>query len=1119
MIITRRSLRRLALALLAVIALILLPAAAETSELIDRYDTGGLPFSKHEIAGKFVVYYHQRMLGEAVVEKDYIVYQFDAASGELLARKDHWRKDLPEAPPEIRVDRTQALAIIEGEVQSAELYIISPESDVFPIEPAPKNPCWIVRSIRNGDLVIEIIDAVDGVFLGYGVPPPYNAFSLTGPQYSSPCSGAWTPWSESAEYWFNAMGYSTEEIVWPTQATVQGRIQSSEIALFYELAHGGSESFASGCVNGQSYETTFASEISTWITAYEKMPFTFIGSCGGMCATGAGSLSHAFRKGSLEHTATVGYCDMAEEICSVCWTYSLDWQDALFAYMSQGYTVKDAFDQADADYPQCSAYACMRFAGDESFTVVPLVVREPGACSVLPRSIDFGALAVGSFKDTTITIKNTWEEALAGTVSESCEFFEITSGGGPYTLGPGDSVVVTVRYAPTNAGAHECLVETGDAFCSDVLCRGEAPSPVHYVSPSGSNTFPYASASTAAHAIADAVAAAETGDSVLVVSATFVCGQVTIDCGIGLYGGWNEGFTVRSPETARTVIDFAVTGALQVTSGPDTCRIDGFSFENGRGVKMTDSALRIRDTVIRSSTGSGLRCTEGSLVVEDCSIIENSSGRGAGVYIIACTASISNSTVSGNSLVLTTEIPNGAGVLIAGCTGVRLEGCAIDGNTAALNGANGGGVYVEYSTGVEIIGGSISDNQAAFGGGGMFVLGSEVVVSGVRLASNQTVMGGAVNVSGGAGAAFYECEFRDNTATIGGGIYASSVPVEIAHNVFVENAASASGGACYLNGTDGSFIGNTLDSSAGDAVFFLSTSLPVVNNIVTNTTGSGFKASGASTPTPVYCDSWNNTIDFDGCSAGTGCVSLDPLYVNAAGGDYRLGLHSPAIDAGDPDPARNDPDGSRGDMGAYGSHAFAMEQPEYPKNLSAAVVSGNAVVKWSANPEPDVAGYAVYKDADPDFVPSAATFVSLVSAPDTTYDDGPFVSGTQYKVSAVDEDGYASGYAGPVELDVTGIGERPAGWTFRLDQNRPNPFNPSTRIGYEVGARSKVTLDVFDVTGSLVKRVVDEAKGPGSYTAEWDGTNAKGERVSTGVYFYRLTAGTFSQTKKMVILK
>jgi hypothetical protein len=365
---------------------------SESSRIISEYGLGEEEFEEVEI-GDLTVYWHQRMIGDAIVEGDSIVLQFDKNTGELLKERIHWRGDLTEyPPPAIGITIEQAESMVRGEVQSSKLYIISPESDVFPLDPAPENPCWVVTSVDNIEMIVTIIDSVNGKILGYGVPPPYTGFSLSGPQYHSPCSGTWTSWYQSAETWFNAMGYPTEAVQWPTEAKVQSHVQSTDTAMFYELAHGGSAGFSSGCVGGTTYEPTYASEVETWMAGYTKMPFTFIGSCGGMCDTTDNTLSYEFRKGSTVDTATVGYCGMDTAHCEfTCWPVSVSWQNALFDYMDQGWTVKAAFDQAQADYPQCaSAPACMRFAGDTSFAAVPVVERgtaEPDI-SVDPTSLE-----------------------------------------------------------------------------------------------------------------------------------------------------------------------------------------------------------------------------------------------------------------------------------------------------------------------------------------------------------------------------------------------------------------------------------------------------------------------------------------------------------------------------------------------------------------------------------------------------------------------------------------------------------------------------------------------------------------------------------------------------------
>jgi len=96
---------------------------------------------------------------------------------------------------------------------------------------------------------------------------------------------------------------------------------------------------------------------------------------------------------------------------------------------------------------------------------------------------------------------------------------------------------------------------------------------------------------------------------------------------------------------------------------------------------------------------------------------------------------------------------------------------------------------------------------------------------------------------------------------------------------------------------------------------------------------------------------------------------------------------------------------------------------------------------------------------------------------------------------------------------------RPA-MPFALHQNVPNPFNPTTTIGYDVGAGgAEVSLVVYDVAGRRVRTLVDRHHAPGAFRARWDGYNDQGSRVATGVYFYRLIAGSFVDTKKMVLLK
>jgi hypothetical protein len=88
-----------------------------------------------------------------------------------------------------------------------------------------------------------------------------------------------------------------------------------------------------------------------------------------------------------------------------------------------------------------------------------------------------------------------------------------------------------------------------------------------------------------------------------------------------------------------------------------------------------------------------------------------------------------------------------------------------------------------------------------------------------------------------------------------------------------------------------------------------------------------------------------------------------------------------------------------------------------------------------------------------------------------------------------------------------------------LSQNYPNPFNPQTTIAFSIKSRGAVSVKVYNVAGQLVRTLVNENRAAGPHTVVWDGRNDSGSPVASGVYFYKLVANNFSQTKKMVLLK
>jgi flagellar hook assembly protein FlgD len=108
--------------------------------------------------------------------------------------------------------------------------------------------------------------------------------------------------------------------------------------------------------------------------------------------------------------------------------------------------------------------------------------------------------------------------------------------------------------------------------------------------------------------------------------------------------------------------------------------------------------------------------------------------------------------------------------------------------------------------------------------------------------------------------------------------------------------------------------------------------------------------------------------------------------------------------------------------------------------------------------------------------------------------------------------------------------------SYRLSQNYPNPFNSSTTIQYAIPSREqraegkekglnselyalRATLKIYNILGQEVRTLVDAVQDPGYYSVTWEGRDERGQEVSTGVYFCRITVNDFSETKTLLMLK
>jgi hypothetical protein len=194
--------------------------------------------------------------------------------------------------------------------------------------------------------------------------------------------------------------------------------------------------------------------------------------------------------------------------------------------------------------------------------------------------------------------------------------------------------------------------------------------------------------------------------------------------------------------------------------------------------------------------------------------------------------------------------------------------------------------------------------------------------------------------------------------------------------------------------------------------------------------------------------------------------------------------------------------------------------PPPPAGFMASNVYGGVHLGWGISPAKDFDHFAVYKGTTPDFDPHAAG--ALTTTSDTTFVDQAVQNGATYYyyISAFDFSGNESNLSNRVEIVVLGVSERSGIPTeFGLAQNYPNPFNPVTQIGYQLPKESHVTITIYNTLGVEVATVVDQNEPAGYYTITWDGKDNLGKTVGTGIYLYRMKAGSFTVVKKMVFMK
>jgi hypothetical protein len=194
--------------------------------------------------------------------------------------------------------------------------------------------------------------------------------------------------------------------------------------------------------------------------------------------------------------------------------------------------------------------------------------------------------------------------------------------------------------------------------------------------------------------------------------------------------------------------------------------------------------------------------------------------------------------------------------------------------------------------------------------------------------------------------------------------------------------------------------------------------------------------------------------------------------------------------------------------------------PMAPENLVASVQNTSHVfLTWHAVPDADFDYYAVYRGLTFGSLPSPSDRIGFTTSLSFQDDGIQELRTYYYVVTAID---FAGNESPPSAYQAVHFGTTdapPPGPRYSLEQNQPNPFNPMTRIAFELAQPSRVQLEVFGPSGGRLATLVNGTLAAGSHHVEWSALDQSGRPLPSGEYLYRLTAGSFKATRKMVLVR
>ncbi|MBU1650754.1 T9SS type A sorting domain-containing protein [bacterium] len=555
----------------------------------------------------------------------------------------------------------------------------------------------------------------------------------------------------------------------------------------------------------------------------------------------------------------------------------------------------------------------------------------------------------------------------------------------------------------------------------------------------------------------------------------------------------------------------------------------------------SDHGCRLEYCYISGSTASGVDCFGSSPVIDHCSIVDNHANFGGGLYATSgAEPVITNCLVSGNS----TNVC-GAGIW-ASSANPMIDNCIFDGNNA---GNSAGGIYC-YSADAVITNCIITNNTSYAGAGGIFCRNVTPYIYNCIITDNSTqTVGGGINMNN-TSPTVERCLIARNSAGIsGGGIEAYiSTPTIINCTIADNYAAEMGGGIESFDSTP--IIRNTIISGNegyGGLYFFNSQNADVsycdfYDNEAGNLAGTIPPGLGQMVMTNANgdsCDLYYNMME-------------DPLFYSFSGDSaYYLTEDSPCIDAGDP-ASPLDPDNTIADIGMFyypqeSTSPVAVTLNPYGAPIQIPAAGGSFDFNIALD---NTSGSSVTCDAwIMVTLPGGSQYGPLLGPVSVTLNAGMLIDRDRTQVVPAvsdpgeyiyqafvgnypddiwDTDSFSfeklDGLYGSVINSWQNFGEEFTSaadiYASKATLHRaqlmayPNPFNPETRLVFTLPEAEQVSLTVFDVSGRVVTTLYNGLYQAGTYEATFGASH-----LPSGIYFTKLSAGDFTQTQKLMLVK